>query len=596
QVAHRLLSLGVKPDDRVAICVERSLEMVVGLLGILKAGAAYVPLDPAYPHERLAYMLEDSAPVALLTQSALRQTSMTGEAALTLPVLELDAPALFADQAEYNPDPASLGLHASHLAYVIYTSGSTGQPKGVMNQHNGVVNRLLWAQRTYSIQHGERILQKTPFSFDVAVWEFFLPLLSGGELVVARPEGHQDVEYLAQLINNAGITMVHFVPSMLSVFLSLAKTHHFPTLCTVICSGEAIPYKLLEQFKQSLPHTDLHNLYGPTEAAIDVTYWPAELRPDKKVLIGHPIANTKIYILDSKLQVLPVGLTGEIFIGGVQIARGYLNRSDLTAERFIPDPFSAVTGARMYRTGDLGRYLADGNIEYLGRNDFQVKIRGFRIELGEIEARLAACDGVREAIVIAREDQPGDKRLVAYVVPQPGREISAAVLRAELATTLADYMLPGAFVSLDTLPLTPNGKLDRNALPAPDQAAIVVRAYEAPQGPTEQAIAEIWQDLLGIERIGRHDHFFELGGHSLMVLRAINKISEATGIRLDTKIAFIHPTLSSFAGEIKKLSEEEENLRKTEIFEIESSLRNMLDNLSETELIELLNEKHVKLN
>ncbi|WP_323144819.1 thioesterase domain-containing protein, partial [Massilia phyllosphaerae] len=266
--------------------------------------------------------------------------------------------------------------------------------------------------------------------------------------------------------------------------------------------------------------------------------------------IGRPIANTKIYILDRHLQPVPLGVTGEIYVGGAGVARGYLNRPDLTAERFIDHPFADEAGARLYKTGDLGRYLTDGNIEYLGRNDFQVKIRGFRIELGEIEARLAACDGVREAIVIAREDQPGDKRLVAYVVPQPGREISAAVLRAELATTLADYMLPGAFVSLDTLPLTPNGKLDRNALPTPDQAAIVVRAYEAPQGPTEQAIAEIWQDLLGIERIGRHDHFFELGGHSLMAVLATSRLRNTTKLDIHVRQVFLTPILSELAKTI----------------------------------------------
>jgi amino acid adenylation domain-containing protein len=392
RLAHRLLALGVRPDDRVAICAERSIEMVVGLLAILKSGAAYVPLDPAYPADRLAYMLADSAPAVLLAQPAL--ADLFGAPSMPLlPLREEEADDASGDAA--NPDPAALGLHASHLAYVIYTSGSTGMPKGVMNQHGGVVNRLLWAQDEYRLTPEDRVLQKTPFGFDVSVWEFFLPLLAGARLVVARPGGHMDPHYLYGIVAGAGISVMHFVPSMLHAFVGAAPDAAATTLRHVLCSGEALPYSLQLAFAARMPQVALHNLYGPTEAAIDVTYWRCHSSLHAGgVPIGRPIANTSIYILDSHGQPVPIGVVGELHIGGVQVARGYLNRPELTAERFVPDPFSTEADARMYRTGDLGRWLADGNIEYLGRNDFQVKIRGFRIELGVFDAALAACAGV----------------------------------------------------------------------------------------------------------------------------------------------------------------------------------------------------------
>ncbi|WP_262311854.1 amino acid adenylation domain-containing protein, partial [Duganella violaceipulchra] len=334
-----------------------------------------------------------SAPVALLTQTGMQERlPAAAEAGLAIPVLLLDGEedgAAMARQASHNPEPAQLGLTARHLAYVIYTSGSTGMPKGVMNQHRGVVNRLLWAQNEYCLRSDDRVLQKTPFSFDVSVWEFFLPLLAGAQIVMARPEGHKDPQYLATVIDRARITMAHFVPSMLQIFLNQADTEKCHALRRVLCSGEALSHSLQTQFHAYLPAIELHNLYGPTEAAIDVTSWHCKHgRYAGIVPIGRPIANTQLYILDAHLQPVPVGVTGEIYIGGAGVARGYLNRAELTAERFLPDPFSAQAEARLYKSGDLGRWLADGNIEYVGRNDFQVKIRGFRIELGEIEARL----------------------------------------------------------------------------------------------------------------------------------------------------------------------------------------------------------------
>jgi amino acid adenylation domain-containing protein len=545
RLAHYLSGLGIRPDDRVAICAERSLDMVVGLFAILKAGAAYVSLDPDYPAERLAYMLDNCAPAALLSQR--RLLSSLPEASVPLVVLD-DAAGPWQQQPEHNPDPVKLGLAARNLAYVIYTSGSTGLPKGVMNQHDGVVNRLLWAQDEYRLAADDRVLQKTPFSFDVSVWEFFLPLLAGARLVMARPKGHQDPQYLADCIEIAGITTVHFVPSMLQVFLDRTGKQRCRGLRRVLCSGEALPYALQQKFIEQWPDIELHNLYGPTEAAIDVTAWRCDAGlHDGIVPIGRPIANIQIYILDAGQQPAPIGVAGEIYIGGAGVARGYLNRPELTAERFVRDPFSSDAAARLYKTGDLGRWLPDGSIEYLGRNDFQIKIRGFRIELGEIEARLVQCPGVREAVVIAREDSPGDKRLVAYLVADAGMEPVAAELRERLAASLPDYMLPSAFVTLAGLPLTVNGKLDRQALPAPDANALISRPYEAPQGPVETAIAGIWQTLLGMDMVGRHDDFFALGGHSLLAVQLIARLRQT----LDADIAlgdfFAQPTPAALA-------------------------------------------------
>ncbi|SFG85800.1 amino acid adenylation domain-containing protein [Pseudomonas syringae] len=541
QVADILLSLGIAPDDRVAICVERSVEMVVGLLGILKAGGAYVPLDPGYPPERLRYMLEDSAPVAVLVQRTTRD--LLG--ALAMPVLDLQG-VNWAAETEH--DRVLPTVTPQHLAYVIYTSGSTGQPKGVMIEHRAIVNRLLWAQDQYRLSREDRVLQKTPFGFDVSVWEFFLPLLAGAQLVIARPGGHQDPEYLAELIADSGVTILHFVPSMLQSFLNQAGPLACSTLRQVFCSGEALPYSLQKHFEQRFAHVQLHNLYGPTEAAVDVTYWHCV--PDLHagiVPIGRPVANTRMYLLDPHMQPVPVGVCGEIYIAGVQLARGYLNRDALTAERFVKDRFSNDPTARIYRSGDLGRWLADGNIEYLGRNDDQVKLRGFRIELGEIEAQLAGCPGVGEAVVIAREDTPGDKRLIAYYTTLEAKEIIAVqTLRAALQASLPEYMVPAAYVKLPGWPLTPNGKLNRRALPVPEADAYVSRGYEAPCGTVETALAEIWQELLGVERVGRHDHFFELGGHSLLAVSLMGRMRQA-GLSADVRLLFAQPTLSAFA-------------------------------------------------
>ncbi|MFT0477004.1 amino acid adenylation domain-containing protein [Pseudomonas antarctica] len=528
RLAHHLRERGVQPDSRVGICVERGLDMVVGLFAILKAGGGYVPLDPTYPRERLAYMLQDSAPVVVLAQGATRE--LLGDVA----VIDLDRNT-WQHQSAGNPHVPA--LTAQHQAYVIYTSGSTGQPKGVINEHAGVVNRLLWMQDAYGLKAHDAVLQKTPFSFDVSVWEFFWPLFTGARLVMARPGGHKEPEYLCDVIEAEQITTLHFVPSMLDVFLAHGDVSQAAGLVRVMCSGEALPGNLVRRFKQQLPGIGLYNLYGPTEAAVDVTAWNCA-RPDvpDNTPIGKPIANTRMYLLDAQLQPVPLGVVGELFIGGVQVARGYLNRPELTAERFLKDPF---TKGRMYRTGDVGRYLPDGNIEYLGRNDDQVKIRGLRIELGEIQARLLEHPQVNEAVVVARED-----RLVAYYTGIPS---DIERLRVHLLQHLPDFMVPALFMHLDALPLSPNGKLDRKALPAPGMDALMVREYVAPEGDTEILLAQLWADLLNVARVGRHDNFFELGGHSLLAVSLIGRLRQE-GLEADVRALFEQPTLAGYAA------------------------------------------------
>ena len=429
QLAHRLRKLGVGPGVLAGICAERSLEMVIGLLGILKAGGAYVPLDPDHPRERLAMVLEDATPPVLLTTEPLLEALPPANAEVFC--LDRDWPTLASEPAN-NPEPATTGKDP---AYAIFTSGSTGKPKGVPNVHEGIVNRLLWMQHAYQLDASDRVMQKTPYSFDVSVWEFFWPLMTGACLVVARPEGHKDPNYLVDLIIRQKITTMHFVPSMLRIFLEGNRFNELTSLRRVICSGEALPFELEQRFFERLK-AELHNLYGPTEASVDVTYWQCTPDSERSIVpIGRPIWNTQIYILDKFLEPTPIGVPGELHIGGVGLARGYLNRPELTAEKFIPDPFRKQDGGRLYKTGDLARFLPDGNIEYLGRLDHQVKIRGFRIELGEIEATLDQHPGVRQSVVTAHEGEAGDKRLVAYVVADPGYHAPQAKDAADSATS-----------------------------------------------------------------------------------------------------------------------------------------------------------------
>ncbi|WP_292313734.1 amino acid adenylation domain-containing protein, partial [Mesorhizobium sp.] len=438
----------------------------------------------------------------------------------------------------------------------MYTSGSTGTPKGAQNEHRAIINRLIWMQKAYALNATDVVLQKTPFGFDVSAWEFFWTLLEGATLVLAPPAAHKDPDALVNLIISRRITTAHFVPSMLVSFMDTNGVDRCTSLKRLVCSGEALPASLAQKVQRVLPWTGLHNLYGPTEAAIDVTAWTCPADFDGSVVpIGRPIANTRVYLLDGHGGPVPFGAVGELCIGGAGVARGYLNRPDLTAERFIASPF--VDGDRLYRTGDLARYLPDGNLEFLGRNDEQVKIRGFRIEPGEIAARLCEHAWLREAVVVARQDRAGDKHLVAYVVcaPEAGSDDDdggglAGALRAHLGARLPDYMVPSAFVRLAALPLTPNGKLDRKALPAPADDAYARRSYEAPRGAVETALAQIWAELLGVERVGRHDHFFELGGHSLLAVQLSSRLSRAVGVELPLSTLFANPVLSDLAASI----------------------------------------------
>jgi amino acid adenylation domain-containing protein len=542
RLAHFLAGRGVGPDVRVGLSVERSLEMMVGLLAVLKAGGAYVALDPSYPEDRLRYMLADSGPVVLLTQASL--AGRFGGAAVPVVALDADAHA-WAGRPETNPRHAA--LTPDHLAYVIYTSGSTGLPKGVMVAHRSLVNVLTWMQGAWGLGAREVVLQKTPYSFDASLRELIPPLLVGARMVMARPGGHRDAAYLLQTVRAERVTTLHFVPSMLQALVEEADFNRCTSLERVVCGGEALPRALVERFHAAVPGARLYNVYGPTEAAVDVTAWScaAERGKEGSIPIGVPMTNTRLYVLDRAGEPVPVGVAGELYIGGVQVARGYLNRAALTADRFVPDRFGGEAGGRLYRTGDLARWRPDGAIDFLGRGDAQVKVRGHRIELGEIEARLREHALVREALVLVREDTPGNRRLVAYVVGDPAADAEA--LRAHLSERLPEYMIPAAYVRLDALPLMPNGKVNRAALPAPAGDAFVARGYDAPSGAVEQAVAVIWAELLGAERIGRWDHFFESGGHSLMAVRVASRARQTLGVEVAPGDLFDRPVLADFA-------------------------------------------------
>ena len=538
RLAHYLIALGVKPEVKVGIAVERSIEMVVGLLAILKAGGAYVPLDPEYPQERLTYMIEDSGIDLLLTQSWLRDVLPLID---TLQVLELDTLDLSAE-SEHNPQVV---IHGENLAYVIYTSGSTGKPKGAANRHRALHNRLQWMQHAYQLDESDTALQKTPFSFDVSVWEFFWPLMVGARLALARPGDHRDPVRLVELITRHNVSTLHFVPSMLQAFLGHEGIEACTSLRRVICSGEALSVDAQRAVFKRLPQAALYNLYGPTEAAIDATHWTCCDDDQNSVPIGQPISGIQTWVLDGGLKPVPQGVVGELYLGGAGLARGYLQRARLTAERFIADT-QGNNGNFLYRTGDLVRWNADGQLAYLGRIDHQVKIRGFRIELGEVEAQLLAQPEIREAVAVASESSSGT-RLVAYVCAAEGEAIDVALIRERLGQTLPDYMVPSVLVELDKLPLNANGKVDRKALPEPD--VISPQDYELPQGELEETLASIWSEVLGIERVGRWDNFFELGGHSLLALKLFERM-RGHGWEMPVRTLFQHPQLASFARAI----------------------------------------------
>lgn len=537
RLAHRLIRLGVKPEAKVAIAVERSLEMVVGMLAILKAGGAYVPLDLEYPAERLAYMIEDSGVALLLTQERVRNRLPDGP---NLPTLILEADV--GGEEEHDPQ---VPLHGENLAYVIYTSGSTGRPKGAAIRHRALASCMTWMQRTYGLTQADTVLHKAPFGFDVSAWEIFWPLTTGVKLVVAAPGDQRDPERITALIRRHQVTTLNFVPAMLQAFLAHEGIEDETRLRYVICGGEAMPAATQGEALRRLAGVSLQNLYGPTETTIHVTQWTCRDDGRGLVPIGRPIAETTAYVLDESLGKVPRGVAGELYIGGALLGRGYLGRPGLTAERFVADPFDAA-GGRLYRTGDLVRWNSGGQIEYLGRIDHQVKIRGLRIELGEVEAALLAQPELREAVVVAR-DSPLGMRLVGYVAAKAGHAVAAAQLRDRLATVLPDYMVPSAIMVLPSLPLNANGKVDRQALP---QAGFgEPQAYAAPQGEQEEAMADIWAEVLEVPRVGRHDNFFELGGHSLLALKLVQRMRERLGrSQAGLKELFAAPTIAAYCS------------------------------------------------
>src|SRR5579864_4777053 len=541
QLAHYLRAGGVTLESRVGLCLERSTAMVVAVVAVLKAGAAYVPLEPGYPSERLAYMLKDSGLQALITARNLLHR-----------VPETDAKVICLEEARdqirrcSSANPVS-GVDGANAAYVIYTSGSTGLPKGAINTHAGILNRILWMQEMYGLTQHDCVLQKTPFSFDVSVWEFLWPLVSGACLIVARPEGHKAPQYLNEVIEREAITVLHFVPSMLAEFLQEQTEGQSWKLRLVLSSGEELPRRIVERFLVHKPNVQLYNLYGPTEAAIDVTYYRCENQPAAtRIPIGRPIANTQIYLLDAEGAPVPVGVAGGLYIGGAGVARGYLNRPQLTAERFLPDPFAKSPGARLYKTGDLGRWRDDGNIEFLGRDDFQVKIRGHRIELGEIEAVLTACPGVREAAVVTRQSRGGGLQIVAYIVAS----VEPKQVQREMRARLPEYMVPAVIMKLDRLPLSPNGKLDRRSLP--EHGTSQSHGNAEPRGEIELQLALLFEDVLGVSPVGRDQSFFELGGHSILALSLLRSVKIQFGQSIPLPAFLQSPTIELLGTILKK--------------------------------------------
>ncbi|SEN19184.1 amino acid adenylation domain-containing protein, partial [Stigmatella aurantiaca] len=544
QLAHLLVKKGVGPETLVGLCTERTVDTVVGLLGILKAGGAYVPLDPAYPQERLAYMLEDTRAPVLVTQAAL----VGRFSELKAQVVCLDTQRA---ELEHQPEDAPVsGVKARNLAYVIYTSGSTGRPKGAMLEHQGVCNYLTWSAREYRVEEGQGAPVHSSISFDLTVTSLVLPLVVGRPVVMVGEEA--GVEGLGEALKaGENYSLVKLTPTHLKVLAQQLKPEEVKGRTRAfIIGGEGLSAESLRYWREHAPQTRLINEYGPTETVVGCSIYEvgAADAAEGAVPIGHPIANTQLYVLDGQLQVVPKGVAGELYIGGEGVGRGYLGRPELTAERFMPDPFSRQAGARLYKTGDLVKRQADGKLEYLGRLDTQVKVRGYRIELGEIEAVLAKHPAVHEAVVVVREDGPGGARLVAYVTAHPGQTVREDELRALLSGTLPEYMVPAAFMVLETLPVTQNGKVDRRALPAP--VAREAESFSALRSPSEELVAGIWAQLLGVPRVGRHDNFFALGGHSLLAMQTASRLRNAFQMELPLRWLFEAPTVSALAQRV----------------------------------------------
>lgn len=566
-LALHLQSLGIGADAIVALCVERSVDMMIGIMGIVRAGGAYMPIDPEYPDDRVGYMLEDSATRVILTEAKFRdRLAALASAGISVVTLDKQWPALRSDAAARLQGGEQLRREVlpDNVAYVIYTSGSTGKPKGVLVEHRALVNRIHWMQNSYGLDSADVVVQKTPYCFDVSVWEFFWPPMTGASLVFAVPNGHSDVQYLEGLINRSGVTTLHYVPSMLHAFLDNAKGQ-CPGVRLIFCSGEALDRTSVDRYRAVFPNAALHNLYGPTEAAIDVTFYDCTRIAYPFVPIGAPIDNTQIHIVDEANNPQPVGVPGELHIAGVNLARGYLNRAELTQERFIANPFDP--GTRMYKTGDLARWLDDGNIQYLGRIDAQVKIGGVRIETGEIESHLNRHAAISESVVIARGPD-GYKQLIAFYRTHDSTrddmvKLAHKDLRAHLLETLPEYMIPAAFVSVASIPVTSNGKADRRALERIDVGLESSQEYIAPRSDTERALAEIWAHVfkekgfvLEQAQIGVNDNFFELGGNSLLATQLLYRIRAQLGVELPVRALFDQVTIGQLAELVESLRKE----------------------------------------
>jgi amino acid adenylation domain-containing protein len=548
QLASYLRELGIGPGVFVGVCMERSVDMAIALLGVLKAGGAYVPLDPHFPADRIEFMLEDSHSGVLITQSHLRGD--IGGFSGVVVCLDSDWEAI---SKERDGDPATQA-GPDDLAYVIYTSGSTGKPKGVQISHRALVNFLCSMQREPGMTAADSLLSVTTMSFDIFGLELYLPLITGARVVMAERDDTLDGSRLTGLLKKHGVTVMQATPSTWRLLIESGWSGHGGL--KALCGGEAFPPDLVGALLERC--RELWNLYGPTETTIWSTVHRIESE-EAPVSIGHPIANTQVYILDKTLQLVPTGVVGELHIGGDGLSRGYLNRPELTAERFIAHPFIQEPGARIYKTGDLARYRPDGTIECLGRIDHQVKLRGFRIELGEIEASLKEVEGVGNCVVVLREDRPGDHRLVAYYVRREGVAVPLSKLRSHLQLKLPDYMVPQHFMELSSIPLTPNGKVDRKALPKPEADGALEQGYVAPRTDTEEKVAAIWQEVLNCGKVGVHDNFFELGGHSLLATRIISLVNSEFNIELPLRSLFESPTVSSLAEAIALCQTEQAN-------------------------------------
>lgn len=560
QLARILIDKGLDLEQPVAIMMDRSEKLPAVLLAVMRAGGAYLPLDPEHPIDRIQFILDEAKVSCVMIDSAYEDKVPLG-----FDCFHVDSEW---SQLEFQGrEVVQSRAKPTSLAYIIYTSGSTGKPKGVMVEHRSICNRLLWMQESFELDADDKVLQKTPYTFDVSVSEFFMPLTTGACLIMARPGGHKEVDYLIRVINQYGITILHFVPSMLSLFLANANAASCSCLKSVICTGEVLNKVHEQLFFNLLPTVDLYNFYGPTEAAVEVSTWHCNQEQSYSfVPIGRAIANTQLYILDDDFIQLPIGSVGELFIAGVQVARGYVNRPELTAERFLSDPFSKDSNAKMYRTGDLVRFHDDGVIEYLGRNDFQVKIRGLRIELGEIENVLLAQQGVSQAVVAAKETK-GEISLIAYVVLDNAKT-ERKTLRNGLRQSLPDYMVPHHFVFITDMPLTSSGKADRNALLKLDVAAMVRDAEEGvlPSTPDQVYLADLWKQFIEIDEVFLDDNFFDIGGHSMLAAKVSAYTLSDRGIDIPLRL-FISSTLEQIVEHcfVVKLDASRDKLTETAI-------------------------------